>query len=266
MKYFEAKRPAGDGVCSDNACPCPQVRIPRGTGYLYIPQELVDFRRDARTDEEADRKANRLAEEDPLAKMAKQYGASSYARILPPGKTNPILMCEQGARLRRIDLVIASADAKHWWKTGLVPLRVTPLVTPKKGVFGNLFSKKSPKPSQASNDSKETLTTRIAKRILIANSGRVLREIDVKTIVAHAWNGQIDKDAKISYYVLPDKFWVNFKPAKTSEEFAYGWCMLQQKLQHQDGEPPYWETHKTHAYSGFIVESNQAFYVEVYYE
>ncbi len=24
------------GSCSDNLCPCPQVRIPRGEGYIYI--------------------------------------------------------------------------------------------------------------------------------------------------------------------------------------------------------------------------------------
>jgi hypothetical protein len=129
LKYFEAKRPAGEGVCSDNACPCPEVRIPRGTGYLYIPQELVDFRLDSRTEEEANRKVARLAEQDPHAQMAKQYGAKSFTKLFAPGTTNPILMCEQGARLRGIDLETASADARYWWKTGLVPLRATPLIS-----------------------------------------------------------------------------------------------------------------------------------------
>ena len=50
MDYFEVKLPDGDGACSDNSCPCPNTRLPRGTGYLYIDQALVDFRRDARHD------------------------------------------------------------------------------------------------------------------------------------------------------------------------------------------------------------------------
>ena len=39
----------------------------------------------------------------------------------------PILMCEQGARRRSLDLEVAAADARHWWDTGEVPLRATPL-------------------------------------------------------------------------------------------------------------------------------------------
>ncbi len=42
VEYSECDVPSGDGVCSDNNCPCPEVEIPRGTGYLYISQELVD--------------------------------------------------------------------------------------------------------------------------------------------------------------------------------------------------------------------------------
>lgn len=44
-----------------------------------------------------------------------------------PGTASPIMCCEQGARLRGLDLEIAAADAKYWWETGLVPLRATPL-------------------------------------------------------------------------------------------------------------------------------------------
>lgn len=25
-------------LCSDNSCPCPQVKIPRGLGYIYVVQ------------------------------------------------------------------------------------------------------------------------------------------------------------------------------------------------------------------------------------
>lgn len=46
MEYFEVKQPEGEGVCSDNSCPCNEDVIPRGTGYVFIDQELVKFRRD----------------------------------------------------------------------------------------------------------------------------------------------------------------------------------------------------------------------------
>jgi len=36
-------------------------------------------------------------------------------------------MCEQGAKKRGLDLAMAAADAEYWWKTGLVPLRESPL-------------------------------------------------------------------------------------------------------------------------------------------
>jgi len=114
-------RPSGDGLCSENACRCPQVPIPRGTCYLYSSQSLVDFRKDARTADEAFIKLQRLAEQE-----AKSLGSRGFIRVAAPGTSNPILMCEQGARLRGIDIEVAAADAKYWWETGLVPLRATP--------------------------------------------------------------------------------------------------------------------------------------------
>jgi hypothetical protein len=39
----------------------------------------------------------------------------------------PILVCEQGAKLRGLDLKVAAEDAKRWWKTGKVSLRPTPM-------------------------------------------------------------------------------------------------------------------------------------------
>jgi len=125
MEYFEASRTTGVAKCSDKACPCPEVTITPGTGYLYVSPELVEFRRDSRTMDEAKAKISRLASEDPLAEMARQSGARSFIKVFV---INPILMCEQGARLRGLDLDIAGADAKHWWETGLVPLRPTPII------------------------------------------------------------------------------------------------------------------------------------------
>ncbi|NLX97936.1 MAG: hypothetical protein GXY83_17375 [Rhodopirellula sp.] len=112
MDYFECAAPAGDGRCSDNACPCPEVEIPRGQGYLFISQELVDFRRQYPGEEEA--------------------GAAMEARLQGAGfsggfySISPVLVCEQGAKLRNLDLKTAAADAAHWWATGKVALRATP--------------------------------------------------------------------------------------------------------------------------------------------
>lgn len=67
------------GVCSDNNCPCPQVPIPKGTGYFFIE------------------------------KRGKGFIAN--------------LTCEQGAKLRNLDLKSAHEDARMWWNYGRVPAR-----------------------------------------------------------------------------------------------------------------------------------------------
>jgi hypothetical protein len=45
MEFFESDVPAGDGLCSDNECPCDDTVIRRGTGYLFIDEDIVKFRR-----------------------------------------------------------------------------------------------------------------------------------------------------------------------------------------------------------------------------
>ena len=118
MEYFEVERPTGDGFCSDDTCPCPPpgTRIPHGSGYLYVSPEVIDFRRDALTLAAARRKLERV-----------QHEVDAFVAF-GPGTVAPILMCEQAARRRGLDLEVAAADAKYWWETGLVPLRPTPLV------------------------------------------------------------------------------------------------------------------------------------------
>jgi len=116
--YFESDVPSGNGLCSDNSCPCPEVVILRGTGYLYIAQELVGFRRRYPRLQDA-RRAKELQLTQRRASLGIQF--SAFYRL------GPILVCEQGAKLRKLDLEAARADAKHWWATGQVPLRVTPL-------------------------------------------------------------------------------------------------------------------------------------------
>ena len=51
-------------------------------------------------------------------------------------RIGPILVCEQGARLRKLDLKVAGADAAHWWRTGKVPLRPTPTMEPRRRFTG----------------------------------------------------------------------------------------------------------------------------------
>jgi hypothetical protein len=117
MEYFELPeaRPGQDGLCSDNDCPCgyPGAIIPRGSGYMYISKDVVEFRRDARSVREAERKK---------ARWQQQSGVLPFQNLF-----TSTLMCEQGARKRGLDLDVAAADAKYWWETGLVPLRATPL-------------------------------------------------------------------------------------------------------------------------------------------
>jgi len=117
MKYMETPRPDGDGLCSDDDCPCGAVgvAIPRGQGYIYISKDVVDFRMDCPTVREVEKK---------VQKMQAGLGGMIFATA---GVFAPILVCEQGARKRGINMEVAAADARHWWATGLVPLRPTPM-------------------------------------------------------------------------------------------------------------------------------------------
>ncbi len=118
MEYFEVPNTgsADYAVCSDNECPCNETRIKRGEGYMYISQAAVDFRKDARTVQEV---------EVLLSAMPEML---QEALFRDKNNVTATLMCEVGARRRGLDLKVAAEDAKHWWKTGLVPLRATPLV------------------------------------------------------------------------------------------------------------------------------------------
>ena len=47
-EFYQYRReaiPEDTGYCSDRECPCPGTPIPRGTGYLYISEEAVEFMR-----------------------------------------------------------------------------------------------------------------------------------------------------------------------------------------------------------------------------
>ena len=123
IQYFEVPRPPGIGLCSDKECPCSETQIPQGEGFLYISESLCTFRHDCLTYAELLEKLERIAKSDNYAQLPDAHGV---ARFLPPGTSSPILMCKKAAELRGVDLNVSSADAKHWWETGLVPLRPTP--------------------------------------------------------------------------------------------------------------------------------------------
>ena len=116
LGYFEFPVPDGDAYCSERSCGCGEsgTVIPRGTGYLYVSQEATEFRSPCRRWEEFREKMEQL----------ERRGMSTA--LVSREKTAPVLMCEQGARKRKLNLDVAAADAKRWWETGEVPLRPTP--------------------------------------------------------------------------------------------------------------------------------------------
>jgi uncharacterized membrane protein YhaH (DUF805 family) len=134
--YFEVERPLyGGGLCSDPQCSCSEVPIQRGSGYIYISKDVVNFRKDC------------IKWKDALSKIQSLKLNGTF--IVPNGLLFPYLICEQAAKLRNINLEVASADAKHWWDTGLIPLRVTPFSN------GNGLIENIGNIEQSANDQKE---------------------------------------------------------------------------------------------------------------
>lgn len=107
--------------CSDNSCPCglQGVEIQRNQGYLYISEEVVKMRKDCRSWQEFVKKATRIGEE--MQRRSEFNLSVNLGRL-----GSPLLVCEQGARKRDLDLAVAAEDAKRWWESGKVPLRPTP--------------------------------------------------------------------------------------------------------------------------------------------
>ncbi len=107
-------------LCSDDACPCgfPGATIRRGEGYIFVSKEVAEFRKDALTEAQAEKKIRDIKRELAQDRATIFAGSGHFA---------PILMCEVGAKRRGLDLEIAGADARHWWDTGQVPVRPTPL-------------------------------------------------------------------------------------------------------------------------------------------
>lgn len=102
-------------LCYDDHCPNPNNHIREGEGYLFIHPEMVKFRRDCITESALQAKLQRM-----------QQGRGVAMLMLDFQLQWPSLFCHECATKAGIDLEVASNDAKHWWKTWLVPLRPTP--------------------------------------------------------------------------------------------------------------------------------------------
>lgn len=121
MDYIPCESPSGNAFCSDNDCPCNEVTIKRGKGYIFMSKKVTIFRQNARTIEDVKAKLYR--------QMLHLMGPNTIHINTPdPSTYSPILVCKQGAESRNIDLEIAAKDARYWWTTDTVPLRATPRV------------------------------------------------------------------------------------------------------------------------------------------
>jgi len=113
LDFIECEKPQGVGYCSDNECTCTPTPINDGQGYIYISEEVVQFRKDALSLSAVQAKIVKLTSE-----TGKYVSISKYA---------PLLVCEAAAKKRNLDLTAASEDALLFWGSGIVPLRATPL-------------------------------------------------------------------------------------------------------------------------------------------
>ena len=157
--YFEVPPPKeGFGLCSDDECPCgtPGEQIEQGKGYLYISRKAVEFRSRCLNWEEFQRLIGqvqygtrkdfaekvlgaRFAIDAPVSQIedfiANSFGGKDKVfleafmkqELELVRRVSPILVCISGAKRRKLDLTVAAADARRWWKTGKVPLRPTPM-------------------------------------------------------------------------------------------------------------------------------------------
>ena len=110
-------------LCSDDACPCTDEKklVIGRTAYLYISEDVVNFRKNCRS----------LLERDMMMEKIYKNGlpigdGDKWTVIIGHGIGNPFYLCETGAKLRGLVLSVALADAKVVAETGFAPLRLTP--------------------------------------------------------------------------------------------------------------------------------------------
>ena len=105
MKYYKLKRPKGDTTCGHKHN--KTVKIPRGTGYMYINEAFVKM---------------------PPSEIKRITHETLAYVVLDPEWSYPLLLCESCAKKEGLDLEVALSDAEYWWKKGKVPLRPTPKI------------------------------------------------------------------------------------------------------------------------------------------
>ena len=110
LEYFEVLNP-GDLLCSDNACPSPKTTILSGKSYLYISEEIVKWRQNAKTFEEANKK---------IKAMQNPHNFT----LIDPRVFDPTLLCEECAKRHKLNLDIAAADAEYWSRTHLAYMKL----------------------------------------------------------------------------------------------------------------------------------------------
>lgn len=104
----------GKTFCADNECPCDYTTMPPAKGYLWITPEVAGTRMTclSLTSLHGYLKASAISGIDEITK-----------------RCFPLVVCEQAAKRRNLNLEVASSDFDSWVKTGKVPCRATPLVS-----------------------------------------------------------------------------------------------------------------------------------------
>lgn len=102
---------SGQASCSDDECPCSNTTMPPAKGYLWIKPEVAGTRMKCLS----------------LPSLQGHMTASGIAGIDEIRRRYlPIVVCEQGAKRRNLDLAVAASDYTCWVKTGKAPCRPTP--------------------------------------------------------------------------------------------------------------------------------------------
>ncbi len=204
MEYIECEPVQGIGYCSDNDCPCTVTQIQPGTGYLYISPEVVEFRRDALTQAEVKKK---------LAPMIEQGESISIMQH------EPILICKQGARKRKLDMEVAAEDAKQWWENHTAPLRPTPLASEEAVEQSDLDDMEASVREKIQAEPAPNIDPASTQDVVSNFAGTPLAELAAK--MAADMEPQSDDDWATTDTAIPNTpYTVNDEPRGTSDTLA----------------------------------------------
>ena len=102
--------------CSDNDCPCSNTTMPPANGYLWIKPEVAETRKSC------------LSLFSMQSHMASTKTSSTDIDALRKNYV-PLVVCEEAAKRRNLDLDIAASDYTMWVNRGKVLCRPTPLLS-----------------------------------------------------------------------------------------------------------------------------------------